>query len=536
MAIHDLAIEQSDPTERSDICVVGAGVVGLLLATRLARRNVRVVLIESGGYTIDPAVQALNQIEDPAGRYAFAAKERNRGWAQSSWDGCMIPISATDASAREHIGQTEWPIELAGLEQYRFELEDMFSVGHGSYEDIDADAPGASGLLINNVEDFTARWAKYPTHRRGNITTALIDELKSSTNATAWLNATACAFELDRGQGRLTAVIARSLSGHTLTIAAKEFVFAAGTIESTRLLLLLDEAADNHPFAGTGALGRYFQDQLHAELASVDRQRSELTSHLLNDRFVGGVRRELQLELSRSAQEHNAVASAVVYASRSPTDAAPAIANRIGHGAHRGWNEAHQLREAVHDFGQVATGAFWRIWYHQDYTAPEIGFRLMSRIEQLAHPLNRIKLASPQDPLGVPKALCEWEPRPPDEWTFQSTVRHLGRYWQRSGFDILCPLMWSPSVTDPNAPPIIENALPCAHPSGSTRMGADPTTSVVGPDLRCHAVPNLAIASASVFPASGSSDPAFTLMQLALWLADSYLPAISTARSTAAKV
>ncbi len=71
--------------------------------------------------------------------------------------------------------------------------------------------------------------------------------------------------------------------------------------------------------------------------------------------------------------------------------------------------------------------------------------------------------------------------------------------------------------------PIIDQAEACAHPSGSTRMGTDPAESVVGPDLRCHAIPNVAVASASVFPAAGSANPTFTIMKLALWLADAYL-------------
>jgi choline dehydrogenase-like flavoprotein len=54
-------------------------------------------------------------------------------------------------------------------------------------------------------------------------------------------------------------------------------------------------------------------------------------------------------------------------------------------------------------------------------------------------------------------------------------------------------------------------------------MGLTPSASVVGPDLRCHAIPNVAVASASVFPTSGSANPTFTIMKMALWLADSYL-------------
>ena len=69
---------------------------------------------------------------------------------------------------------------------------------------------------------------------------------------------------------------------------------------------------------------------------------------------------------------------------------------------------------------------------------------------------------------------------------------------------------------------VADQAKDCAHPSGTTRMGTNAAESVVGPDLRCHSIPNVAIASASVFPTAGSANPTFTLMKLALSLGDSY--------------
>lgn len=524
MAIFDLADDWPDPSERAYICVVGAGTAGLLLATRLARRHLRVVLVESGGRNFDPAVQELSQVEDPACRYNSDLTDRHRGLGGSAWSGCLLPINTADAGVRALVDQPQWPIETSALESYRMELEDLFSVGHGSYEDIDTDAPGSSGLLINDDEDFKARWAKYPPLRHLDLTALVGDVLKSNPNVTVWLNATVTGFDLDKTSGRLMTVTARSLAGHTLTVAANEFVFAAGTIESTRLLLWLDATADNRPFAGTNALGCYFQDQLQAELASVDRRRSELTNHLLSDRFVRGTRRELHLELSRAAQESAAVSSAFVYASMTLPEEERAVAKRDNHSVGRGRLEAYQLGSAMRDLNQYATGALWRLWYHQYFAPPKASFRLTSRVEQLANPLNRIRLSSSVDALNVPRPLIEWEPRSSDERAFRATIKHLGHYWERSGFDILCPLIWDSTVIDPEAQPIIDHARACAHPSGSTRMGIDPKESVVGPDLRCHAVPNLAIASASVFPSTGSAHPTFTLMQLALRLADSYSP------------
>ena len=58
------------------------------------------------------------------------------------------------------------------------------------------------------------------------------------------------------------------------------------------------------------------------------------------------------------------------------------------------------------------------------------------------------------------------------------------------------------------------------HHMGTTRMHIDPKRGVVDPDGRVHAVANLYIAGSSVFPTCGYANPTFTIVALALRLAD----------------
>jgi choline dehydrogenase-like flavoprotein len=58
------------------------------------------------------------------------------------------------------------------------------------------------------------------------------------------------------------------------------------------------------------------------------------------------------------------------------------------------------------------------------------------------------------------------------------------------------------------------------HQVGTTRMGTDPRTSVVDPDLRVHGVANLFVASSSVFPSSGQANSTFLAVTFALRLAE----------------
>ena len=58
------------------------------------------------------------------------------------------------------------------------------------------------------------------------------------------------------------------------------------------------------------------------------------------------------------------------------------------------------------------------------------------------------------------------------------------------------------------------------HTLGTTRMGDDPSTSVVDGECRVHGYANLFVAGSSVFPSGGYANPTITIVALALRLAD----------------
>jgi choline dehydrogenase-like flavoprotein len=55
---------------------------------------------------------------------------------------------------------------------------------------------------------------------------------------------------------------------------------------------------------------------------------------------------------------------------------------------------------------------------------------------------------------------------------------------------------------------------------GTTRMSADPRQGVVDRNGKVHDVANLFIAGSSVFPTVGHANPTFTIVALAVRLAD----------------
>jgi choline dehydrogenase-like flavoprotein len=528
MSIYTLADAQTDQSHRTaPICIIGAGLAGLLVAVRLARAGRRVIVVESGNASFETPIHELNAIDDPAQSYRPALTGRFREFGGNSryWGGRLIPLSLHDTDARPHLSLPGWPIPLAELARYQRDIETIFALDNTSYEEDLIEQMDPDGFLQRGDADVTCRWGKIPSFRRTNLAATLKDELARRNNVEVWLGATVCDFELDRISGLLKGVVARNFSGRQLTVRAQEFVWAAGAIESTRLLLLLDTISEHNAFRSCDALGRYFQEHAKVAVGHVSIIDRVKTNKLFGYRFAGLGRRSLYLELSPTVQKADEVASAYAEVA---LDLLPNSPLSIARGMLRSIQK-RQLAVSLTDARHLAScisylmqGAYWYLARRQMLMAPDTGLKLDITVEQVPDRSNQITLSHRRDRLDVPMVRLDWRLTDRDERTFQSAMKRVADYWKRSGFDQICPIDWMPHIRDPSTR-LIDMADSRAHPSGTTRMGTDPCHSVVSPDLHCHHVPNISVVSTSTFPSAGSINPTMTLMQLALRKADALL-------------
>ena len=135
-------------------------------------------------------------------------------------------------------------------------------------------------------------------------------------------------------------------------------------------------------------------------------------------------------------------------------------------------------------------------------------------MEQEPNPENRITLSEGLDILGCSKPKIHWQISERDKQTmitFHELLRDEVAEQNLGSFE--SPLLSANLL----AWPISQDA---SHHMGATRMGLDPSTSVVDRNCQVHSVANLHIAGSSVFPSSGFANPTATLVALAIRLAD----------------
>ena len=114
----------------------------------------------------------------------------------------------------------------------------------------------------------------------------------------------------------------------------------------------------------------------------------------------------------------------------------------------------------------------------------------------------------------MPKTVVNWQWGEPERQTFAAYRQLFESQWQAWNYGSISWLESFSSCSDWDA-----NVKDTYHLMGGTRMSKSPADGVVDAQLRVHGVDNLFVASCSVFPTGGSSNPTLTLMQLTLRLA-----------------
>ncbi len=525
MALRVLDQAASLKTELSaSVCIVGAGIAGLIAGTRLARnKQLSIVIVESGLKAFDPSSIALNQVDNAGDHYegSLAGRARGLGGTSLLWAGKLLPLSAQDTLPRSWLDQEGWPFDTAELDQYRQQTEAFMGVGSEPYEGDITEQVDPQAFLPRHDIDFCLRWPKRPTLKNHNLAHVFRNEINHSANLEIWLGATASHFCFDLDGKKVTSLNCINLAGKTLRVMANEYLIAAGTLESTRLLLLADRQSNHSISRDCDALGRYFNDHLGLNAATLRPRDNTLTNQTLNDRLTSTSQRHLHFELRPEVQRKDGVASAYFdVAADLPDSAALTKLKQVAQGA-RGGHLAfsyQDMRAILQDSPSLFKTAQWKWVRKQKYWPSNANLYLMIRIEQLPQWCNRICLSDQEDALHLPRLKLEWKKMNTDEDLFRVMIGKIDRYW-KAHLSSVCDLEWNPEVLNPEVR-LVDLAVDLAHPAGSTRMGTTPLNSVVDPHLRVHRLQNLSVASASVFPCSGSVNPTLTIMCLAMRAAD----------------
>jgi len=144
------------------------------------------------------------------------------------------------------------------------------------------------------------------------------------------------------------------------------------------------------------------------------------------------------------------------------------------------------------------------------------GVHLLGVWEQAPVADNRIELGGERDALGLPRVKLYWRKGPVERETIAAVMRLFGRYLVDADLGRLRLRAWLAQERDY---PALDEPMGFHH-MGGTRMAASADQGVVDARCKVFGVDNLYIGGSSVFATSGHANPTYTIVQLALRLAD----------------
>ena len=499
---------------RATVCIIGGGIAGLLLATRLASRNIDVHLLEAGGLTFEERSQSLYKARMAADNHRGTNEGRFRtfGGSSTQWGGQVLPFTPDIFQPISGSSALHWPIEEQEVSSYYKDVEDVLGVDHLPYSSDLLEALNFPALpRSSDVDVRFAKWA--PFHRR-NLAQTLGAEALRHANLTVFSHANAVSVSASSVDACVvTSVRVVSYSRREFTFEATHFVLCAGTVESSRLLLLSPDIPNPHD-----QIGRYLHDHVAYHAAEFVSPARERAVELLGPFYVNGTIHSCKLEASaetRRREDLLAVMAHVVILE--PDDS--------GTNALRNLLRSLQSGKIVEALGTNALpfvcgiGDIVRLFVSSKFrqrraVSKRAKLLLNIDVEQAPEAENRVLLSSSEvDAFGLPVTVIHWTVGQ----TERDTARRYAALVRRYLTDLMIdPGQWGETLKSGTEPVLLDTN----HAMGGLCLGNDPKTSVVDRDLTMHGVSNLSIASCAVFPSGSSSNPTFTMMALTLRLAD----------------
>jgi choline dehydrogenase-like flavoprotein len=513
----DLAgVEARNETVRSQVCVVGAGIAGLMVGRKLARLGVDVVVLEAGGRELEADGQRLLETAELIGQAHVGTNEgraRLLGGTSLWWGGQVLGISRNAAAA--------WPVGWDELAKFTAEAERLIEVDTLSFEaeEFFAAVGGGEPPMFAELGEVDARLSKWMRFSRRNFGGTLGRELVAAARARVYLHAQVVELLLSTSGERVEAVVAKNAAGRRFRFEAEQFVVAAGTVETSRLLLASRSVRAEGVGNVHGQVGRNFHDHVTMSAATLTGAARARVLRELRPWVFGGDVHTAKLEASRELCERLGMNPILAHVTiDEPEGSGIAVLRELLTASQSGALQ-RVLRERWRKMPGAGVEAVRLGWEAKvrgrRFVSDDAVVKLQMNVAQNVPSVSRISLGDEVDAMGVPRVVMDWRVSGNEVETLRKYARYLKGRFDGMG---MVGVEWVPEILMVGAElPGIEDAR---HAMGGACMGKDPRSSVVDAEMVVHGVGNLSIAGAAVFPTGGAQLPTLTMMALALRVAD----------------
>lgn len=529
-------------SDAHDVCVVGAGPVGISLAVELERLGLSVLLLESGSTSPKRSVQTLSDAEVNSDIHdeMNTAIARQLGGTSNLWGARCVKLDPVDFMWRPGIVEdSPWPINYNEILPYYEKACDYTLAGRPEFScPIPGFKPTDTTFSTNSLERFGNKQKLQMIHAQA---------LSRSQQIDVRLRSTVIDIDFSREGKAETITIANSDTGLRIRIKVKRLVIATGGLESTRLLLSLQKKSPALFGGADGPLGRYYMGHLTGAIADVVLSADGMDKAFdffvddhgsyVRRRFVPSNETQLNENILNIAlwpvvppvadPRHRSAILSLVYLALS---FAP-LGRRVVAEVIRMRHVSKKLEKPAHHVLNFLLGMPGAVTFVIDFLYRR--YFLKTRLpglfilnknhkygiayhsEQTPNPESRVTLSTELDRTGLPKLNIDPRFHERDAASVVRTHELFEQWLKDTGIGYLEYRV--PASNRLSA--VLAQARNGAHQIGTARMAFDSTGGVVDRDLRTFDCPNLYIASSAVLPTSGQANPTLTVIALAIRLA-----------------
>jgi hypothetical protein len=522
-----------------DVCVVGAGPVGLTIALECEAAGLSVLLLDAGHASARKPIERLSDAEilDTARHPSLDRVARSGlGGSSAIWGGRCVPFDDIDFERRSFVPHSDWPISHQEIEPWYLKAASYLDCGAGDFVSSAHGWDDGPDVLFQTVERLSSqpRLARRFKHK-----------LRNSRRLSLRLGHVVSGLELDHDGNFVRSLNFAHSSPSEIFPTAHLFVLACGGLQTTRIMLELQRRWPQRFGGDAGPLGRFYMGHLTGKIATLvlrnpsDIERFDYTldenGYWFRRRFRISSSTQIEQQLLNTAfwlgnppfhdPSHASASASCMYLGLTLPVVGKKCSSKEFLAFHRGAapiqvrkHLANILRNPGEALEGVAEAVKFRMPTHNlkpFFLRNSRGrYALHYHAEQIPNPSSRVRLVRDSKygtKMSVDFRFCDDDAR-----SIVMAHEILDNALRQSGKGHLEYLQ----TPQQRLVDVIAQARDGYHQIGTTRMSESEKLGVVDRNCRVHGLNNLYLAGSAVFPTSGQANPTFVAVAMAARLAD----------------